>query len=148
VRDSLDNPARFVEWVRLRLAARRISIRQLAARAGVDASTISRMLAGEREPSLTTALKVASVLRGAGPGFEQLLGLAVQADPIRAVEAALRSDPALRPADLTRVMAMYIAVREESRSEPAEARRPDSWDGSGAGDRDLHRRHADGARRR
>jgi transcriptional regulator with XRE-family HTH domain len=106
----LDDPDAFVEWVRGRLAERRISIRQLAAKAGVDASTVSRILAGERRPTLTTAVKVARALRAT-----HIAGLDLRAtddDPVRRVEAALRSDASLDPDSVATVMAIYLANRE------------------------------------
>jgi DNA-binding XRE family transcriptional regulator len=50
-------------WLRRQMRERRMSQRQLAALAGVDHSTVSRLLRHDRRPSLTTATKLAGALR-------------------------------------------------------------------------------------
>jgi ribosome-binding protein aMBF1 (putative translation factor) len=52
----------FCEWLRSALAIRRMSQRMLAARSGIDHSTISRIVSGEREPTLRTAQLLAAAL--------------------------------------------------------------------------------------
>ena len=52
----------FAGWLREAMAARRISTRGLAARSGIDHSTICRLTHGEREPSLSTAVALLKVL--------------------------------------------------------------------------------------
>ena len=105
----------FNMWLRARLKARRISQRQLAHLSGVDHSTISRLLAGDRSPSLTTAVKLARALRD----FE-VLPETVQAprrqpgplsDPTAGVEFALRRDALLSEAQVRRVMEVYLRMR-------------------------------------
>jgi transcriptional regulator with XRE-family HTH domain len=107
--------ADFNMWLRARLKARRMSQRQLAHLSGVDHSTISRLLAGDRSPSLTTAVKLARALRD----FEVLPEM-VQAsrpqpgpvsDPTAGVEYALRSDALLSDAQVRRVMEVYLRMR-------------------------------------
>jgi transcriptional regulator with XRE-family HTH domain len=52
----------FAGWLREAMAARRISTRGLAARSGINHSTICRLTHGEREPSLSTAVALLKVL--------------------------------------------------------------------------------------
>jgi hypothetical protein len=65
--DSFVVPSRvwegdFAGWLRDSMAARRVSARMLAMRAGIDHSTISRLTSGSREPTLRTALALLRVL--------------------------------------------------------------------------------------
>ena len=53
----------FNEWLRAQLKSKRMSQRQLAQQAGVDHSTISRLVRGDRTPSLGTATKLARPCR-------------------------------------------------------------------------------------
>jgi transcriptional regulator with XRE-family HTH domain len=52
----------FAGWLREAMAARRLTTRGLAARCGIDPSTICRLARGEREPSLATAVALLKVL--------------------------------------------------------------------------------------
>jgi transcriptional regulator with XRE-family HTH domain len=52
----------FAGWLREAMADRRMSTRGLAARSGIDHSTICRLTHGEREPSLSTAVALLKVL--------------------------------------------------------------------------------------
>ena len=52
----------FAGWLREAMAARRVSQRMLGHISGVDHSTISRLLAGDREPTLGTALALIRAL--------------------------------------------------------------------------------------
>src|SRR5438093_1520324 len=49
------NGRAFNEWLRAQLKAKKMSQRQLAQQSGVDHSTISRLIRGDRMPSLGTA---------------------------------------------------------------------------------------------
>ena len=57
----------FAGWLRGAMATRRISLRMLAIRAGIDHSTISRLASGTREPLLSTALALVQVLEAEPP---------------------------------------------------------------------------------
>jgi plasmid maintenance system antidote protein VapI len=59
----------FAGWLRDAMAARRLSTRGLAARSGIDHSTICRLTHGEREPSLSTAVAILKVLGTEPPRF-------------------------------------------------------------------------------
>jgi DNA-binding XRE family transcriptional regulator len=61
--DSFTVPPRvlsgdFAGWLRDEMAARRMTARMLAVRAGVDHTTIYRLSVGERQPSLATAVAI------------------------------------------------------------------------------------------
>jgi len=80
------------------MRARGLSGRQLAARSGVDHSTISRLLNSGRNPSYATARKLARALES-NP-----------ANPA-GVEAALRRDPTLTEPDVVYLLSEYRRVR-------------------------------------
>ena len=92
-----------------------MSQRQLALQSGVDHSTISRLIKGDRMPSLGTATKLARGLReihdeSQGPTY--FAGLASrQLMPTSRVEYALRGDELLTETDVRELMQAYIAVR-------------------------------------
>jgi len=92
-----------------------MSQRQLALQSGVDHSTISRLIKGDRMPSLGTATKLARGLReirdeAEGPTY--FAGLAArQLMPTSRVEYALRGDEVLTDGDVRELMQAYIAAR-------------------------------------
>jgi transcriptional regulator with XRE-family HTH domain len=108
----------FNVWLRRQMRVRRISQRHLAALAGVDHSTISRLLREDRRPSLTTATKLAGALRKV-PGeqaepetadyFERSPEETVF--PARRVELALRADELLNDEQVRRLMNIYLDAR-------------------------------------
>jgi transcriptional regulator with XRE-family HTH domain len=105
----------FNEWLRAQLRAKKMSQRQLAQQSGVDHSTISRLVRGDRMPSLGTATKLARGLRELtdqddGPQYLGLLGAATQ-NPTARIEYALRADDALTEPQVRQVMEYYLAVR-------------------------------------
>lgn len=105
----------FNEWLRVQLRAKRMSQRQLAHRSGVDHSTISRLVRGDRTPSLETATRLARGLRELRDDQEptQVLG-AMQpgpTNPVARVEYSLRSDEVLDEVDIRAVMETYLAAR-------------------------------------
>ena len=109
------NGRAFNEWLRAQLKAKKMSQRQLAQQSGVDHSTISRLVRGDRMPSLGTAIKLARGLRELGenddgPQYLGLIGGGVQ-NPTARVEYALRADEALSEAQVRQVMEYYLAVR-------------------------------------
>jgi transcriptional regulator with XRE-family HTH domain len=109
------NGRAFNEWLRAQLKAKKMSQRQLAQQSGVDHSTISRLVRGDRMPSLGTATKLARGLRELGenddgPQYLGLIGGGVQ-NPTARVEYSLRADEALSEAQVRQVMEYYLAVR-------------------------------------
>jgi transcriptional regulator with XRE-family HTH domain len=119
------NSDQFREWLRRQLRARRMSLRQLAVHSGVSASTVSRVVRGDRQPSLQTALRLANVLRTPTDIFDPAAQLAVMVDrfePATEVERALRADSRLSDADVRRVMVMYHTLRRPATGNPDEVR--------------------------
>lgn len=105
----------FNEWLRAQLKAKKMSQRQLAQQSGVDHSTISRLIRGDRMPSLGTATKLARGLREIRDDAEapQYLGAvaAGTANPTARVEYSLRADDVLSEPQVRQVMEYYLAVR-------------------------------------
>ena len=109
------NGRAFNEWLRAQLKAKKMSQRQLAQQSGVDHSTISRLIKGDRMPSLGTATKLARGLReihdeADGPAyFASVNSRAVL--PTTRVEYALRGDDSLTEGDVRELMQAYITIR-------------------------------------
>ena len=112
---TLQTPRSFNSWLRSQLKEKKMSQRQLALQSGVDHSTISRLIKGDRMPSLGTATRLARGLReihedSEGPAyFASLNSRAVL--PTTRVEYALRGDDTLTEADVRELMQAYIALR-------------------------------------
>ncbi len=114
---SMPNGSPFSEWLRIRLKARKMSQRQLAERSGLNHSTISRLVSGERSPTLDTATKLAHVL-GADGGAEAPTHRMVQTSatsPAARVEHALRTDDVLGEAEVRQLMTLYLLLRKVAR---------------------------------
>ena len=111
----VQNGRGFNEWLRTQLKAKKMSQRQLAQQSGVDHSTISRLIRGDRMPSLGTATKLARGLREIRDDAEapQYLGTVTGAttNPTARVEYALRADDVLTEPQVRQVMEYYLAVR-------------------------------------
>jgi transcriptional regulator with XRE-family HTH domain len=109
------NGRAFNEWLRAQLKAKKMSQRQLAQQSGVDHSTISRLIRGDRMPSLGTATKLARGLREIRDDADapQYLGFVSSgpANPTARVEYALRADEVLSEPQVRQVMEYYLAVR-------------------------------------
>ncbi len=127
------NGRAFNEWLRAQLKAKKMSQRQLAQQSGVDHSTISRLIRGDRMPSLGTATKLARGLRELRDDADtpQYLGLvaAGATNPTARVEYALRADDLLSEPQVRQVMEYYLAVRMRRfgrtfQSEPTATERP------------------------
>ena len=99
---SVQNGRAFNDWLRAQLKAKKMSQRQLAQQSGVDHSTISRLVRGDRTPSLGTATKLARGLRELRDESEtpHYFGLvpSTNSHPTARVEYALRSDDLLERA--------------------------------------------------
>jgi transcriptional regulator with XRE-family HTH domain len=112
---TTQNGRAFNEWLRAQLKAKKMSQRQLAQQSGVDHSTISRLIRGDRMPSLGTATKLARGLRELRDDADtpQYLGLvaAGAANPTARVEYALRADELLSEPQVRQIMEYYLAVR-------------------------------------
>ena len=112
---AVQNGRGFNEWLRTQLKAKKMSQRQLAQQSGVDHSTISRLIRGDRMPSLGTATKLARGLREIRDDAEapQYLGTVTGAttNPTARVEYALRADDVLTEPQVRQIMEYYLAVR-------------------------------------
>ncbi len=114
-RMTLQSPRSFNSWLRSQLKEKKMSQRQLALQSGVDHSTISRLIKGDRMPSLGTATKLARGLReihddAEGPAYFASLS-ARQLLPTARVEYALRGDEALTDGDVRELMQSYLTAR-------------------------------------
>jgi transcriptional regulator with XRE-family HTH domain len=109
------NGRAFNEWLRAQLKVKKMSQRQLAQQSGVDHSTISRLIRGDRMPSLGTATKLARGLREIRDDADaaQYLGFVATGptNPTARVEYALRADESLSEPQVRQVMEYYLAVR-------------------------------------
>ncbi len=112
---TTQNGRAFNEWLRAQLKAKKMSQRQLAQQSGVDHSTISRLIRGDRMPSLGTATKLARGLRELRDDADtpQYLGMVASGstNPTARVEYALRADELLSEAQVRQIMEYYLAVR-------------------------------------
>ena len=113
----------FNEWLRAQLKAKKMSQRQLAQASGVDHSTISRLVRGDRTPSLGTATKLARGLReiredADAPQYLGLVSGGTTMNPTARIEYALRADEALGEAQVRQVMEYYLAVRMRRYARP------------------------------
>ena len=131
---TTQNGRAFNEWLRAQLKAKKMSQRQLAQQSGVDHSTISRLIRGDRMPSLGTATKLARGLRELRDDADtpQYLGLVASgaSNPTARVEYALRADELLSEPQVRQIMEYYLAVRMRrfgrafQPSEPTNPNRP------------------------
>ncbi len=112
---DIQNGRGFNEWLRAQLKSKRMSQRQLAQQSGVDHSTISRLIRGDRMPSLGTATKLARGLREIRDDSDAPLYLGAVAGanihPTARVEYALRADEFFTEPQVRQVMEYYLAVR-------------------------------------
>jgi transcriptional regulator with XRE-family HTH domain len=112
---TTENGRAFNEWLRAQLKAKKMSQRQLAQQSGVDHSTISRLIRGDRMPSLGTATKLARGLREIREDADTSAALGVVSvgpqNPTARVEYALRADEALTEPQVRQIMEYYLAVR-------------------------------------
>ncbi len=106
-------------WLRRQMRERRMSQRQLAVLSGVNHSTISRLINGERVPSLATATRLARALghvRGDDDAFTYVTRLPEETVvPTTRVERALRADDEINDDDVRSLMAAYLGARARGR---------------------------------
>jgi transcriptional regulator with XRE-family HTH domain len=120
----------FNEWLRAQLRAKKMSQRQLAQASGVDHSTISRLVRGDRTPSLGTATKLARGLReiredADAPHYLGLVSSGATVNPTARVEYALRADDALGEPQVRQIMEYYLAVRMRRHTRPVAPPQPE-----------------------
>ncbi|MEA2609677.1 MAG: helix-turn-helix protein [Chloroflexota bacterium] len=116
------NAEGFREWLVNQLRARKMSQRQLAKKSGVDHSSISRLVRGDRVPSLHTAMRLAHSI---DPTDQEAGGLrpgqGTGGSPTARVEYALRGDDRLLEADVREIMLYYLATRTGGPASPEPA---------------------------
>jgi transcriptional regulator with XRE-family HTH domain len=96
-----------------------MSQRQLAARSGVDHSSISRLIRGDRVPSLGTAMKLAQSIDPGDRDFrDRRAGYLTSQNAAARVEYALRTDDHLTDADIRDVMLYYLEARQRRSKRP------------------------------
>ncbi len=112
---TTQNGRAFSEWLRAQLRAKKMSQHQLAQRSGVDHSTISRLIRGDRIPSFDTATKLARGLREIHDDADaaQYLRLvtATTTNPTARVEYSLSADSLLTDEQVRRIMEHYLRIR-------------------------------------
>ena len=112
---TTNNGRAFNDWLKAQLKAKKMSQRQLAQQSGVDHSTISRLIRGDRMPSLGTATKLARGLREIHDDADTSTALGVVSfapqNPTARVEYSLRADESLTEAEVRQVMEYYLAIR-------------------------------------
>src|SRR4029079_4115672 len=112
---TTQNGRAFNDWLRTQLKAKKMAQRQLAQQSGVDHSTISRLIRGDRMPSLGTATKLARGLRELRDDADttQYLGLAAtgSTNPTARVQSDPPEDQLLSEAQVRQIMEYYLAVR-------------------------------------
>jgi transcriptional regulator with XRE-family HTH domain len=104
-------------WLRRQLRERKMSQRQLAARSGVDHSTISRLLGERHRPSLETATKLVAALRRIPDDLAAADYLEIPDEevfPATRVELALRADNDLDEEDVRWLMQLYLGARRSN----------------------------------
>lgn len=120
---SVQTGRAFNEWLRTQLKVKKMSQRQLAQQSGVDHSTISRLVRGDRTPSLGTATKLAQGLRelrdeADTPHYFGMVAAGGTGHPTARVEYALRADDVLNDSQVRAVMDCYLALRMRRLSMP------------------------------
>jgi len=104
--------AQFDAWLAAELKRVGLSQFRLARLSGLHRSTISRLLHGQRQPTVETAARIAVAIASIGPydGAER------RTDVVARVRHELAADPTLRPQDVQRVMTRYVRVRAARRT--------------------------------
>ncbi len=145
---TTQNGRAFNEWLRAQLKAKKMSQRQLAQQSGVDHSTISRLIRGDRMPSLGTATKLARGLRELRDDADtpQYLGLVASGsmNPTARVEYSLRADELLTEPQVRQIMEYYLAVRMRRYGRPFQPTEPTTGGSDRPNERMLGRPAAPG----
>ena len=107
----------FREWLAERARIRSLSHAQLAMRCGIDRSTVSRIMKGNRQPTLDTAIRLLRVLedRNTPPTFASV---ARAADPTFRLGRVLHDDPLLSAAQCAELLQRYREMRNTSSETP------------------------------
>ena len=102
----------FGDYLKHELHARHWSVRYLAFRSGINHSTISRLIRGQRTPRLETVQRLHQALTPVLP-IPRLTARASNPDDVfQRVADALALDPLLSPAALRQLMRYYEHLRQ------------------------------------
>lgn len=98
-------------WLQRHAVSRGLTHAQLALRSGLDRSTVSRFLHGDRSPTLDTAVRLMRSVDpdGLPPDLARMLEVT---DPETRVERALRDDARLTESHIGDVMRLYRSLGE------------------------------------
>jgi transcriptional regulator with XRE-family HTH domain len=108
-----DRPAQpFETWLAAELNDREMTPGRLARLTGLHRSTISRLLHGERKPTVETAARIALAIGSTLPQA----GVERRRDIVARVRYELDADPTMRPRDVQRVMTHYVRQRAAARA--------------------------------
>jgi len=102
----------FDAWLAAELDVLGMTPGRLAGLTGLHRSTISRLLHGERRPSVETAARITLAIGSARPPA----GVERRRDLVARVRHELDADPTLRPRDVRQVMTHYVRQRAASRA--------------------------------
>ena len=109
----------FGDYLKQELHARNWSVRYLAFRAGVNHSTISRLIRSQRTPRLETVQRLHQALKPVPP-IQPVTPLASDPDAaFQRVADALALDPLLSPGAQRQLMRYYGQLRQPNRATPA-----------------------------
>ena len=107
------------DYLKQELQARNWSVRYLAFRSGVNHSTISRLIRGQRTPRLETVQRLHHALAHVAP-IQPIRPRTADADgAFQRVADALALDPLLTPAALRQLLRHYEHLRQPDRPSPA-----------------------------
>ena len=109
---ALDRTPAMADWIGDELRTRGWTGRHLARRSGVNHSTISRMLAQTRTPTLATVLKLVAAFDASDAAWAH--SPTTHTPETQALLAALRADPALDEAAVSNVVGVYLRLRDEA----------------------------------
>jgi len=110
------------EYIRQQRQQAKISLRQLAAQAGVSNPYLSQIERGLRKPSAEILNQIAKGLRISAEALYVQAGLIEQREPDSGVLAALRADTTLTERQRQVLIDIYESFRKENREEAAPAR--------------------------
>jgi Predicted transcriptional regulators len=110
------------EYIRQQRQQAKISLRQLAAQAGVSNPYLSQIERGLRKPSAEILNQIAKGLRISAEALYVQAGLIEQREPDSGVLAALRADTTLTERQRQVLIDIYESFRRENREAAAPAR--------------------------
>lgn len=80
-------------------------------RSGLDRSTVSRLLNGDRQPTLDTAVRLIRILQDGDDAPVEVAGVVQVADPVSQVARILEDDPFIDPDQRAELIERYRLMR-------------------------------------